>query len=150
MHNLGQGSRQSAKAAAYIASAWALYDSKKLLRGTNGNAGYIPKLIGEQLSEKTFKNFDDFRNDFWETVADSEFASEFSANNISRMKGGLAPIAHSSQQYKGLKSYVLHHITPINAGGGVYDMSNIMMVTPRMHQEILEKAYHFGYKGGEL
>ena len=60
-----------------------LYDSKKLLRGTNGNAGYIPKLIGEQLSEKTFKNFDDFRNDFWETVAHSEFASEFGANNIS-------------------------------------------------------------------
>lgn len=60
------------------------------------------------------------------------------------MKKGFAPIAHSSQQYKGLKSYVLHHSTPIHAGGGVYDMSNISIVTPRMHQEILEKGYHFG------
>lgn len=41
-------------------------------------------------------------------------------------------------------SYVLHHKTPIHAGGGVYDLNNLVIVTPRMHQEILDKVYHFG------
>lgn len=55
-----------------------------------------------------------------------------------------APKVVSSQTYGQLDSYVLHHKTPIYAGGGVYDLNNIAIVTPRMHQEILDKAYHFG------
>lgn len=120
-----------------------MYDSTQLLRGTNGNAGLIPKSIGEQLSGRQFKNFDEFRGEFWKLVADSDYAAEFSTSNITRMKDGLAPIAHSSQQYGGIKSYILHHSKPIYDGGGVYDLSNIQIVTPKMHQEILDKAYHF-------
>ena len=35
--------------------------------------------------------------------------------------------------------------TPIHDGGGVFDLDNIAIVTPRMHQEILDKTYHFGH-----
>jgi hypothetical protein len=33
---------------------------------------------------------------------------------------------------------------PINKGGKVYDLNNIVIVTPRYHKEILEKKYHNG------
>jgi len=39
--------------------------------------------------------------------------------------------------------YELHHKTPIHAGGETYDLSNITVLTPRVHLEILEKATHF-------
>lgn len=33
----------------------------------------------------------------------------------------------------------------IHAGGDVYNLDNMVIVTPRMHQEILDKQYHFGH-----
>lgn len=33
--------------------------------------------------------------------------------------------------------------SPIYDGGGVYSLDNIVIVTPKMHQEILDKKYHF-------
>ncbi|MDH4620046.1 colicin [Brevibacillus sp. AY1] len=95
-----------------------------MMRGTHGNAGLIPNEAAQQLGGKTYKNFDEFRNDFWRTVATSPYANEFGASNISMMKKGLAPIASKSQQYGEQKSYVLHHLQPIQHGGGVYDLNN--------------------------
>jgi len=40
---------------------------------------------------------------------------------------------------------VLHHKTPINQGGSVYDVDNLYIVTPKYHKEILDPAYHYGY-----
>ena len=50
------------------------------------------------------------------------------------------------QQYKKQGSYVIHHIQPISKGGGVYDMGNLVVVTPRYHQEVLDPSIHFGSK----
>ncbi|WP_439332259.1 HNH endonuclease signature motif containing protein [Pantoea cypripedii] len=41
------------------------------------------------------------------------------------------------------RSYVLHHRTPIQHGGGVYDVDNILIVTPKYHLDVLDRAYHF-------
>lgn len=60
------------------------------------------------------------------------------------MGKGLAPKVAKSQQYGKLSSYILHHKTPIHADGSVYNLDNLVIVTPRMHQEILDKTYHFG------
>lgn len=61
------------------------------------------------------------------------------------MQSGLAPIAVEEQWLGTQKSYVLHHKTPINKGGAVYDVDNLYIVTPKYHKEILDPAYHFGY-----
>ena len=114
----------------------------RMMRGTQGNIGLIPQEIADNLSGRSFNNFDDFRSAFWKEVANSSYAGEFSTSNITRMSKGFAPKVAKSQQYGKLSSYVLHHKTPIHAGGDVY---NLVIVTPRMHQEILDKAYHFGY-----
>lgn len=115
-----------------------------MMRGTQGNIGLIPREVANKLSGRSFNSFDDFRSAFWKEVANSSYASEFSTRNITRMSKGLAPKVAKSQQYGKLSSYVLHHKTPIHAGGGVYDLDNLVIVTPRMHQEILDKTYHFG------
>jgi hypothetical protein len=82
------------------------------------------------------------------TVANTpEFATNFSAQNLAYMRRGSAPIALTSQSYGSQTRYILHHIQPIQNGGGVYDMTNILVVTPLFHQYVLDRSSHFG-KGG--
>jgi hypothetical protein len=89
---------------------------------------------------------DDFRQAFWkEVAADPNLSKQFSIQNVGRMKNGNAPIAVPEQWLGGQQAYVLHHKAPINQGGGVYDMDNLYIVTPRYHKEILDPAYHYGY-----
>ena len=115
------------------------------LRGSDGNAGLVPAQVTEQLQGQQFNNFGDFRAAFWKAVANvPELAVQFSGPNLGRMQQGFAPVAPASQQYGGQRSYVLHHQLPIAQGGEVYDMSNIIVVTPGAHQSILDPKFHFG------
>ena len=114
------------------------------LRGTNGNAGVFPQQIADQLSGQSFNSFQDFRQAFWQAVAsDPDLSAQFSSSNLSRMSQGLAPYAPSSQQVGGSMSYILHHIEPLQYGGELYGMNNLMIVTPRYHIEVLDPNYHF-------
>ena len=115
----------------------------KSMRGSNGNIGVVPKEVADKLRGREFNSFDDFRNAFWKEYSTSSYASEFSKANIKRMSQGLAPKEPASQQYKSISSYVLHHKNPIYNGGGVYDLDNLIISSPRMHQEILDKGFHF-------
>ncbi|WP_425593957.1 hypothetical protein [Maribacter luteus] len=45
----------------------------------------------------------------------------------------------------GNSSFEIHLQTPINQGGSVYDVDNLVIVTPRYHKEILDPKYHYGY-----
>jgi hypothetical protein len=116
------------------------------LKGTDGNAGLFPKTVADKLKGKSYPNFDEFRKDFWKTVAtDDKLSKQLNSADITRMKQGLAPYAKLNQQIGGQKNYILHHKTPINQGGGVFDMDNLYIVTPRFHKEILDPKYHYGY-----
>ena len=59
------------------------------------------------------------------------------------MSKGLAPKTPASQEYKSISSYVLHNKNPIHNGGDVYNLDNLLISSPRMHQEILDKGFHF-------
>lgn len=116
----------------------------KWLKGSHGNAGLFPKQIADKLRDRNFKNFDDFREAFWQEVGkDPNLSKQFSKSNISRMKKGNAPVAHPTQWDGKVKSYSLHHRTPIHTGGGVFDMDNILIVTPKFHKEVLDPNYHY-------
>ncbi len=115
------------------------------LKGTDGNLGVFPKQIANDLNGQQFKNFNDFKQSFWKSAAkDPNLSSQFSKANLNRMSKGLAPITKQSQHLGGQKSYILHHKTPIQRGGAVYDMNNIVIVTPRLHKEILDGSFHYG------
>jgi hypothetical protein len=128
-----------------------LSEPKRMMRGTERNAGLVPGSVAQKLSDRQFLNFDDFRAAFWKSVADSHHAAEFPSpshepriDNLARMRRGAAPVAPESQQMPGMTSYQLHHIQPIRVGGSVYDMSNLMIATPRFHAEVLDRTYHYG------
>ncbi len=97
------------------------------------------------LDGREFANFDAFRQAFWKEVAnDPVLAKGFGVGDIADMKKGLSPTAAKEQTVGQAKSYHLHHMTPIQRGGAVYDLNNILIVTPRYHMEVLDKKYHFG------
>jgi hypothetical protein len=115
------------------------------LRGSEGNAGLFPKQVAEKMSGKEFRNFSHFRKEFWKTVEQTpDLARQFQERDLRNMRSGKAPVVNASQNIGTQAGYVLHHSTPIHRGGGVYDMNNIVIVTPRYHKEILSKDYHYG------
>ncbi|MFO0615283.1 MAG: RHS repeat-associated core domain-containing protein [Polyangiaceae bacterium] len=117
---------------------------EKWLRGSHGNAGWIPSEIANKLRGRQFASFDSFRDSFWkEVAANPKYANQFAAQNIARMEQGLAPKAASTQWAGKMGSYQIHHITPIHQGGDVYDIDNMIVVTPRYHQEVLDPGYHY-------
>jgi hypothetical protein len=127
-----------------------LVDAQVMLRGTHGNAGNIPLDVAKMMEGKSFNSFDLFRNEFWKSMSKSKYASEFKTCNIGRMERGFAPETHPSQ-WMGMSPqagkrgtvYELHHKTPIHQGGAVYDLSNILIATPKTHAEILASAIHY-------
>ncbi|WP_459207909.1 S-type pyocin domain-containing protein [Pseudomonas sp. MLB6B] len=107
------------------------------------NGAPIPDRIAEALRGMEFKTFDAFRKRFWKTIAnDVEFSELFSEDDLFRMKKeGYAPRVDFIDSYKRHATLVLHHLLPINEGGGVYDIDNIRVVTPAVHH-----AIHYGVK----
>lgn len=115
-----------------------------MMRVTEMSAGKVPLEVAKALDGKEFKSFDQFRKTFWKEMANSSYAKEFGEVNFANMKKGVAPDSHPTQWAGSRKSFELHHRTPITQGGSVYDVSNILIVTPKYHLEILNKEFHFG------
>lgn len=76
-------------------------------------------------------------------MSKSKYAKEFSESNISNMLKGNAPMVIKEQRLGSRSRYELHHKKPIWDGGDVYNLDNLVIVSPRYHQEILDKDYHF-------
>ncbi|EOQ33463.1 hypothetical protein KQ1_01743 [Bacillus cereus BAG3O-1] len=51
----------------------------------DGDIGIILQEVRDKLVGKEFKSFDDFREEFWKTLADSSYAGEFSPMDIKLM-----------------------------------------------------------------
>ncbi|EAV6897415.1 TPA: S-type pyocin domain-containing protein, partial [Salmonella enterica] len=97
----------------------------------------VPDRIADKLSGKEFRNFDDFRKKFWEEVSkDPELSKQFSPGNKKRMSQGLAPRARNKDTIGGRRSFELHHNKPVSQDGGVYDMDNLRITTPKRHIDI--------------
>ncbi|MFA7901595.1 S-type pyocin domain-containing protein [Pseudomonas aeruginosa] len=103
----------------------------------------IPAQIADKLRGREFKNFDAFRRRFWKEVAkDPDLSKHFSLQELRRMKKhGYSPWVEKQDEYKSKRSYELHHVIPISEKGGVYDMNNIVVLTPRSHN-----ITHYGKK----
>ncbi|EAO6252864.1 colicin [Salmonella enterica] len=97
----------------------------------------IPDRIADKLRDKVFKNFDDFRKKFWEEVSkDPELSKNLSPSNKAGVSKGYSPFTPKEQQVGGRKVHELHHDKPISQDGGVYDMDNIRVTTPKRHIDI--------------
>ncbi|MGI4840755.1 MAG: S-type pyocin domain-containing protein [Janthinobacterium lividum] len=101
---------------------------------SQGAGAAIPSQIADQLRNKDFRNFNKFREALWKAVAnDAELAKQFEPSILATMKKGRAPLAKRSER-RGLRIKLeLHHKVYIAAGGGVYDIDNIVILTPNRH-----------------
>lgn len=109
---------------------------------SQGEGAPIPSQITDKLRGKTFKNWRDFREQFWIAVAnDPELSKQFNPGSLAVMRDGGAPYVRESEQAGGRIKIEIHHKVRIADGGGVYNMGNLVAVTPKRHIEI--------HKGGE-
>lgn len=97
----------------------------------------IPGQIADKLRGREFANFDAFRKAFWQEVSkDPALNKQFNPGNKKRMSQGLAPRARYKDTVGGRRSFELHHDKPISQDGGVYDMDNLRITTPKRHIDI--------------
>ncbi|EBA7185966.1 type VI secretion system tube protein Hcp [Salmonella enterica] len=106
-----------------------------------GNGAPIPAHIADKLRGREFKNFDDFREALWlEVSKDPDLMEQFTEDNQDKLSRGRAPFSSKDGYYFGPKEIVrrfhIHHDTAIEHGGSVYDIDNMRIVTPRLHDEI--------------
>lgn len=99
-----------------------------------GEGAPIPSQIADRLRGVEFANFHRFREAFWKAVAaDKTLNVQFSATNLRFMRKGTSPFPNTNDQYGGRVKFELHHQLEIAQGGAVYDMENIVVMTPRRH-----------------
>lgn len=97
----------------------------------------VPDRIADKLRDKEFRNFDDFRKKFWEEVSkDPELSKQFIKGNRDRMQVGKAPKSRKKDAAGKRTSFELHHDKPVSQDGGVYDMDNLRITTPKRHIDI--------------
>ncbi len=105
----------------------------------DGRVGQFPKQIADRMRGMHFKNFDEFRETFWQMVAqDPVLGKGWTPDNMRRMAQGQPPFTATSQRVGGGSNavYQLNHKQAIKNAGAVYDMDNIEVVTPLFHQAI--------------
>lgn len=109
---------------------------------TRAEGAPIPSHIADELRGQRFGSFDRQREAIWKAVAkDSELGKQFTKENVELMKRGEAPFPQKTEQAGGRTKFELHHKNEIANGGAVYDMDNLVIMTPKQHIE-----HHRGQK----
>lgn len=100
----------------------------------------IPAQVGDALMGKTFNSFDDLREAIWKQVGNnSELNSGFTSTNVQSMRGGNAPLSpalYLNDSGAFGKVFNIHHVFEVGNGGAVYDLSNLQIVSPKVHYDI--------------
>ncbi|MDH0731532.1 S-type pyocin domain-containing protein [Pseudomonas sichuanensis] len=97
----------------------------------------IPVQIASEMRGQQFGSFDRFRGEFWKRIASSpDFASQFDRVDIIAMKQGLAPLALPDEPVGGKVKYEIHHVERIVDGGEVYDLDNMVIISPKFHMQM--------------
>ena len=102
-----------------------------------GEGAPVPSQIADQLQGKEFRNFRAFREAFWVEIAkDSELSEQFIVSNRARMNMGKAPKARRDDAVGKRSTFEIHHVQEIAKGGDVYNIENMMVLTPKRHMDI--------------
>jgi YD repeat-containing protein len=98
----------------------------------------IPLQVAQALEGRSFNTFKDLQSAVWRTIAnDTDLSAGFGQASLGNMFRGNAPFVPPA--YDNLKfgdRFNLHHIKYIENGGAVYDLSNLLIVSPRHHFDI--------------
>ncbi|WP_300729271.1 HNH endonuclease signature motif containing protein [Pseudomonas sp.] len=104
---------------------------------SHGEGAPVPSQIADLLQGREFRNFRAFREAFWKAVAnDPELSKQFIRQNLSAMANGKSPFVNVVERAGTAMKFELHHKIYISQGGGVYDVDNMTITTPRHHKKI--------------
>ncbi|WP_312951902.1 type VI secretion system tube protein TssD [Superficieibacter sp.] len=106
-----------------------------------GEGAPIPAHIADKLRGRHFNDFDEFRKAMWfEISQDPDLMEQFRESNQDTLKQSHAPYTPEEGYYHGpneiVRKFQIHHVIEIKHGGPVYDIDNLRIVTPRLHDEI--------------
>ena len=107
-----------------------------LIGASSGVGVPIPTDVADALRGREFKSFGAFRAALWKAVSGSTAADQFVKQSIGRMRTGRAPRVRKADRVGGRLSYELHHLEKVSEGGGVYDLDNLRINTPRNHIDL--------------
>ncbi|MBA6100193.1 S-type pyocin domain-containing protein [Pseudomonas juntendi] len=94
----------------------------------------IPARIAERLRGRRFSRFDKLREAVWkEIVADEVFRVHLSRVDIQSMENGTAPYSRKEDRVGKRMKLEIHHKHEIAEGGAVYDLDNLVLMTPKVH-----------------
>ncbi|MFK0091704.1 S-type pyocin domain-containing protein [Pseudomonas sp. NPDC090592] len=94
----------------------------------------IPTRIADQLRGRRFSRFDRLKEAIWiEIAADETFSKHIVPAMLDDMKKGLAPFANREQRVGKRVKLEIHHKHEISKGGAVYDVDNLVLMTPKVH-----------------
>lgn len=94
----------------------------------------IPSRIADKLRGRRFSRFDRLREAIWmEIAADEVFKQHLEFLDADNMRNGAAPYAPESQWVGRRIKIEIHHKHEIASGGAVYDLDNLLLMTPRVH-----------------
>jgi hypothetical protein len=101
---------------------------------STGEGAPIPMQIADKFRGQEFSSFKAFRRAFWKAVASDEYLFEqFDRIDKASIKHGLSPKPHQTEHVGQRRKYEIHHVTPIDNGGAVYDIDNLRILTPKQH-----------------
>ena len=107
-----------------------------LIGASSGVGVPIPSDVADALRGREFKSFDTFRAALWKAASGSTASDQFVKQSVGRMRTGRAPRVRKADRVGGRLSYELHHIAKVSEGGGVYDVDNLRVNTPRNHIDL--------------
>ncbi len=107
----------------------------------NGPQGApIPTQVADKLRGQTYSRWGKLKEAIWKAMAnDPELGEQFSRTDLELMRRGSAPLSPESGIVGARDSYNIHHVHPIAQGGAVYDLDNLVIMTPKAHIDIHRK-----------
>ncbi|WP_442968901.1 HNH endonuclease signature motif containing protein [Pseudomonas sp. TMW22091] len=99
----------------------------------------LPTAVVDVLRGRTYSRFDSFRRAFWREVSRvPELADQLVESNLKNTQKGSAPIPLMAEWSGKRSRFELHHLIRIVDGGGVYDVDNLRINTPKNHIKLHE------------
>ncbi|WP_024645154.1 S-type pyocin domain-containing protein [Pseudomonas syringae] len=118
-----------------VASGYGEAVTATWLRGsTASQPASIPSSIAEKLSGRPFASFDKLREAIWlEVSKDPELSRHIGELNLEELSNKRAPRAPLADHVGKRVKYEIHHKHWVSDGGSVYDLDNLIIMTPKEH-----------------
>ncbi|MEX5570996.1 S-type pyocin domain-containing protein [Pseudomonas syringae] len=118
-----------------VASGYGEAVTATWLRGpTASQPAPIPSSVAEKLSGRPFASFAKLREAIWlEVSKDPELSRHLGELNLQELSNKRAPRAPLADRVGKRVKYEIHHIHRVSEGGSVYDLDNLIIMTPKDH-----------------